>query len=74
MSESGPQSDADALRKQIEERAYALWESGGRPHGRNLDHWLQAEAEIMAARDTGSVVTPPPAASPTSRRKTDPEG
>jgi hypothetical protein len=74
MSESGPQSNADALRKQIEERAYALWESDGRPHGRNLDHWLQAEAEIMAARDIGPAVNPPPPASPTSRRKTDPEG
>jgi hypothetical protein len=35
-------------RQQIEERAHAIWESEGRPHGRNLDHWLQAEAEIAA--------------------------
>jgi hypothetical protein len=30
------------------ERAYAIWESEGRPHGRALDHWLQAEAELAA--------------------------
>ena len=31
----------------IEERAYALWEANGRPEGRALDHWLQAEQEIV---------------------------
>jgi len=30
----------------VRERAYAIWERDGRPEGRNLDHWLQAEAEI----------------------------
>ena len=35
------------LRHRIEERAYALWEANGRPEGRALDHWLQAEQEIV---------------------------
>ena len=35
------------LRHRIEERAYALWEANGRPEGRALDHWLQAEQEIL---------------------------
>ena len=35
------------LRRMIEERAYALWEANGRPEGRALDHWLQAEQEIV---------------------------
>ena len=35
------------LRQKIEERAYALWEANGRPEGRALDHWLQAEQEIV---------------------------
>ena len=30
----------------IRERAYAIWERDGRPECKNLDHWLQAEAEI----------------------------
>jgi len=30
----------------IRERAYALWEQDGRPEGRSLAHWSQAEAEI----------------------------
>lgn len=27
------------------ERAHALWLAEGRPEGRALDHWLQAEAQ-----------------------------
>ena len=30
----------------IRARAHALWESEGRPHGRDLHHWQQAEQEI----------------------------
>ena len=32
----------------IRERAYELWEQEGRPEGRHLDHWLQAEHELVA--------------------------
>ena len=35
------------LRHRIEQRAYELWEANGRPEGRALDHWLQAEQEIV---------------------------
>ena len=27
-------------------RSYSIWENEGRPHGRDMDHWLQAEAEL----------------------------
>jgi hypothetical protein len=30
----------------VQERAYRIWQREGRPHGRHLTHWLQAEAEI----------------------------
>lgn len=29
----------------INQRAYALWESEGRPNGRSGDHWSQASSE-----------------------------
>lgn len=32
----------------IQERAYQLWEAEGRPEGRAMDHWVQAEQEIRA--------------------------
>jgi hypothetical protein len=30
----------------IRERSYQIWEQEGRPEGRHLDHWLQAEHEL----------------------------
>jgi hypothetical protein len=36
----------EELRRRIEERAHALWEAAGRPEGRALDYWLQAEREL----------------------------
>ena len=35
------------LRAQIETRAYELWVTSGGGHGSDLQHWLQAEAEIL---------------------------
>ena len=33
-------------RVEIAKRAYSIWEAEGRPDGRDIDHWLRAEAEI----------------------------
>lgn len=30
----------------IEQRAYQIWEQQGRPEGRQLEHWNQAEQEL----------------------------
>ncbi|MFC3076229.1 DUF2934 domain-containing protein [Shinella pollutisoli] len=35
----------DARREWISKRAYTLWEEAGRPHGRDGEHWQQAERE-----------------------------
>ena len=37
---NGPKDD------QIRERAYLIWVNEGRPHGRELDHWLRAKREL----------------------------
>jgi|GraSoiStandDraft_51_1057287.scaffolds.fasta_scaffold1590583_1 hypothetical protein len=37
----------------VRERACALWEADGRPEGRDLDYWLQAEEEIGALSVAG---------------------
>lgn len=39
----------------VRERAHAIWEHHGRPEGKNLDHWLQAEAEIGTERVMSSI-------------------
>src|SRR6516164_8793545 len=38
----------------IRKRAYELWEQDGRPHLRDHDHWLRAEAELAAAGPQGN--------------------
>ncbi len=35
-------------KRRIQERAYQIWEEAGRPDGKSVEHWLQAEAEIAA--------------------------
>ena len=48
----------------IRERAYAIWEEEGRPHGKDLDHWHRAEAQINAA----AARQQNPAVAPSNRR------
>lgn len=37
---------ARRMRDEIRARAHELWEQNGRPSGRDLEFWLQAESEI----------------------------
>lgn len=41
------------MKQRIRERAYELWEREGRPHGRHLDHWVQAEGEARLGKIGG---------------------
>ena len=45
--------------------AYLIWEKEGRPCGREVAHWLQAEKQLLADyhHDNG-VLRPPSAATP----------
>ncbi len=38
-------------RGQVRARAYELWERAGRPTGRELEFWLEAEAQLEAERE-----------------------
>jgi Protein of unknown function (DUF2934) len=49
---------------EIARRAYSLWEVEGRPIGRELDHWLRAEAEVQGARAESPDPTPESPATP----------
>ena len=40
-------TDRPDLRAEIEVRAYHHWRADGGRHGNALNHWLQAEREIM---------------------------
>jgi hypothetical protein len=41
---------SDDVRREIEVRAYLIWESDGRPHGCEKEHWALAEAEILGTK------------------------
>ena len=34
--------------EQIAGSAYCIWENEGRQHGRHVEHWLQAKAQLTA--------------------------
>ena len=36
----------EELKQRITERARQLWEEDGRPEGRDMEYWLQAEDEL----------------------------
>jgi hypothetical protein len=64
------------LQEAIRVRAYTIWESEGRPDGRSLEHWLQAEDEAVSAGlygvlEDGKAVAPPKGA---KRRQPGPAG
>jgi outer membrane protein TolC len=42
---------AAELEEKIKRRAYELYEQRGRIHGFDVDDWLQAENEVLDARD-----------------------
>ncbi len=45
-----PSDDREGL---VRERAYRIWEEEGAPHGRDNEHWRQAEREL-----DGDVIAP----------------
>ena len=42
-----------SLQEQIARRAHELWEQEGRPPGRDREHWLAAEEQILGLANPG---------------------
>jgi hypothetical protein len=55
----------------IARRAYGIWEMAGRPQGKAVEHWLQAEVELaeMLQYPTLNALTPAPAPKRLQRKK-----
>jgi Protein of unknown function (DUF2934) len=45
--------DPTQLEDQIRRRAYELYEARGREHGRDLEDWFRAEAEVTSRKARG---------------------
>ncbi len=41
------QAHSELSREKVAHRAYQLWEAAGHPIGQDLEHWLQAEKELL---------------------------
>jgi O-acetyl-ADP-ribose deacetylase (regulator of RNase III) len=57
---------------EIAKRAYEIWEVDGCLDGRDVDYWLQAEAELVATaapKVTGGQTIEAPAAEPSALKK-----
>ena len=63
----------DNLAEQIRKRAYEIWEGEGRPHGRDTQHWFQAETEFRPRLRVVALNDPLPAAAKKSPRKKTPK-
>ena len=46
-----PATDADDRQRAIREAAYRRFEERGCVHGRDLEDWLEAEAQVESSRD-----------------------
>jgi hypothetical protein len=45
--QSTPSSTRPVTPEQITKRAYEIWNERGRPSGCDLDHWVEAERELL---------------------------
>lgn len=43
----------DRKEDRVRTRAYELWEKEGRPHGKDKEHWVEAEREHSAQQQAG---------------------
>jgi hypothetical protein len=56
--------------QRVRERAYLMWESDGKPHGRDVDYWERARELIGMEESAGSGLLPNPVTEPQSPRNT----
>jgi hypothetical protein len=48
-----------SLQGRIRERAYEIWNAGGRMHGQGEQHWIAAERQVLAEMAAQLSATPP---------------
>ena len=52
----------------IKQRAYAIWEQEGRPHGREAEHWNRAKKEMHGLEDVPKIVKKPAHVAPAGKK------
>jgi len=54
----------------VRERAYHLWESEGRPHGRDVEYWERARELVGTEESSDAELMPIPETTPVSPQET----
>jgi len=49
-AKAAPAKRSEITSESIASRAYSLWEQQGRPHGKDLELWLQAEKQLKSSQ------------------------
>ncbi len=57
-----PLEEDSAREELIRERAYALWEADGKPHGNDLEYWERARELVGMMQSKGAGQIPVPSA------------
>jgi len=70
LSNHNPLAINPEREQRIRERAYHLWESGGKPHGRDVEYWERARELVGMEESAGSGLLPNPQTNPGSKRET----
>src|SRR6195952_215339 len=65
-----PLAIAPAREQRVRERAYHLWETEGKPHGRDVEYWERARELVGMEESAGSGLLPNPQNAPESVRET----
>ena len=50
LADIGALPTSEPSREEIAALAHSIWEQAGRPEGRDMEHWLQAETQIRQQR------------------------
>lgn len=58
---TAPIASDQALHQVIAEKAYALYQKGGRRHGQDLADWLEAERLVLSEKGEKKLTSVPPA-------------
>ncbi len=65
-----PLATDPAYEQRVRERAYHLWESEGKPFGRDIEYWERARELIGMEESAGSGLLPASASTPDAPRQT----
>jgi len=57
MAKQMTDQNSPPTHQQISQRAYEIFIERGRPQGHDLDHWLEAEAQLRASVQSNGTAT-----------------